>query len=325
MILVTGAAGLVGTALIQQLTAAGNKVRALIHNTPLNNCNNNLVQQVSTNILDVPALAEVFVGVTQVYHCAAIVSFAPKDKKRMFKINVEGTANVVNAALNAGVQKMVYVSSVAALGRMRQNQAIDETMHWTPETSNSAYGHSKFLAEMEVWRGIAEGLNAVIVNPTIILGNADWHSGSTKIFNSVYNQFKWYTNGTTGFVYVNDVAQAMVQLMQSTITAQRFIISADNRSYGSVFNSIAAAFGKPAPNKLVTPIIAALAWRFEALKCFFTGGNPLLTKETTSTALATVTFNNSKLLAALPNFIYTPLDAAIATICGQLKLRYNLK
>ncbi|MBP6431804.1 MAG: NAD-dependent epimerase/dehydratase family protein [Ferruginibacter sp.] len=319
MVLVTGGSGLVGKELLTQLITQGKPIKALYNKTPLPNFNSNLVQQIQCNILDIVGLEEAMQGVEQVYHCAAIVSFNPKQKQQMFKINIEGTANVVNAALNAGVKKMVHVSSVAALGRIREDKPIDETMNWTPETSNSAYGQSKYLAEMEVWRGIAEGLNAAIVNPVIILGNGNWEDGSTKIFKSVYEEFPWYTTGSTGFVDVKDVAKAMIALMQSTITAQRFIVSAQNKTYQQVFNVIANAFGKKQPSKLVTPLIAALAWRVEAIKSWFTKKEPLLTKETTKTALAKVTFDNSKLLKHLPNFTYNNLEDTIERVCKELK------
>lgn len=319
MILITGGAGLLGKELITQLLHQGKLIKALYNKTPLANFNSNLVQQIQCNILDVVGLDEVMQGVEQVYHCAAIVSFNPKQKQQMFKTNIEGTANIVNAALNAGVKKMVHVSSVAALGRIREDKPIDETMNWTPETSNSAYGQSKYLAEMEVWRGIAEGLDAVMINPTIILGNGNWDDSSTKIFKSVYEEFPWYTTGSTGFVDVKDVAKAMMMLMESTITAQRFILSAQNKTYQQVFNLIADAFGKKQPSKIVTPLIAALAWRVEAIKSWFTKKEPLLTKETTKTALAKVTFNNSKLLNQLPNFRYNKLENSIERVCKELK------
>ena len=125
------------------------------------------------------------VYVSQLYHCAAIVSFNKKNKDKLFKVNIEGTANVVNAALDAGVQKMVHVSSVSALGRIRENEIVTEEMNWTEESSNSQYGKSKYLGELEVWRSIGEGLQAVIVNPSIIFGGSDWSKGSSEIFKSV--------------------------------------------------------------------------------------------------------------------------------------------
>lgn len=319
MILVTGGAGLLGKELIVQLLAQGKNVRAIYNKTPLPDFDSGNLEQFQCNILDVAGLDEAMQGVEAVYHCAAIVTFNPKRKLEMFKVNIEGTANVVNAALTAGVQKMVHVSSVAALGRMRENVLINESMNWTEETSNSNYGQSKYLAEMEVWRGIGEGLNAVMVNPTIILGAGDWNSGSSKIFQSVYNEFPWYTEGTTGFVDVKDVVKAMITLMNSDITAQRFVISAENRSYHQVFNLIAKAFGKKPPYKKVTPFIAKVVWRIEALKSFFTNDDPLLTRETAKTAMAKVGFDNSKLKKFLPDFSYRPIEETITNTCAVLQ------
>jgi nucleoside-diphosphate-sugar epimerase len=230
---------------------------------------------------------------------------------------------VVNAALDAGIKKMVYVSSVAALGRIRENETVNETMNWTEQTSNSAYGQSKYMAEMQVWRGIGEGLNALIVNPVIILGPGDWNSGSSKIFKSVYDEFPWYANGSSGFVDVRDVAKAMIELMNSDITAERFIISAENRSYADVFNMIANAFGKKKPYRQVTPALAKIVWRLEAIKSFFTGKDPLITKETAATALAQVKFDNSKLKRFLPGFTYHSIEDTITDTCTALQQKIN--
>jgi nucleoside-diphosphate-sugar epimerase len=323
MILVTGGAGLVGNELIKQLLSQGKTVKAIYNKSLLKFANSASLISVPCDILDVYALEDAMQDVTEVYHCAAIVSFAPKDEKNLYKINVEGTANVVNACLNAGICKLVYVSSVAALGRIREGEMINENMQWTPETSNSKYGHSKYLAEMEVWRGIAEGLDAVIVNPVIILGAGNWNEGSIKLFKSVYDGFPYFSLGTSGFVDVKDVACAMIQLMQSDITAERFILSAENATYQSVFNIMAKAFGKKLPAKKITPFLAAIAWRVEAIKSKFTGKAPLVTKETAATSLAEVTFDNSKLFKFLPAFKYNSLEETIIDTCKALQQKIN--
>lgn len=323
MILVTGGSGLVGKELITQLLEQGKKVRAIYNKTPLPDFHSPNLQQVQCNILDVIGLEEVMLGIEQVYHCAAIVTFNPKRKQELFKINIEGTANVVNAALEAGVKKMVHVSSVAALGRIRESEMINETMNWTEETSNSNYGQSKYLAELEVWRGIGEGLDAVMVNPVVILGAGDWNSGSSKIFQSAYNEFPWYTEGITGFVDVRDVAKAMIQLMDSDITAQRFIVSAENKSYRDVFTLMAKAFNKKPPHKKVTPFIATIVWRLEGLKSMFTKEDPLLTRETAKTAMAKVNFDNSKLKKYLPGFTYRTIEDTITHTCAALQQKFN--
>jgi dihydroflavonol-4-reductase len=318
MILVTGGAGLVGNILIQHLLSQGKMVTAIYNNTPLRFSNNTNLISVQCDILDVYALEDAMQGITEVYHCAAMVSFVPKDEYKLYKINVEGTANVVNACINAEVKKLVHVSSIAALGRAKVGGTINETMSWTQENSNSKYGHSKYLGELEVWRGVAEGLNAVIVNPVIILGAGNWNEGSTKIFKTVYDGFPWYTTGTTGFVGAKDLVVAMSLLMDSDITAQQFIVSAENATYQNILTKIALGFNKKIPNKKVTPFIAAITWRLEAIKSFFAGSSPLITKETAATSLSEITFDNTKLLKALPGFSYTTLDETIIDICKEL-------
>jgi nucleoside-diphosphate-sugar epimerase len=325
MILVTGGSGLVGKELISQLLAKGENVAAIYNKTFLPEFNSPLLQQFHCNILDMVGLEEIMQqqNIQQVYHCAAIVTFNPSRKQELFKINIEGTANVVNASLNAGVKKMVHVSSVAALGRIRENEPITEKMNWTEETSNSNYGQSKYLAEIEVWRGIGEGLEAVMVNPTMILGDGDWNAGSSQIFKSIYHEFPWYAEGVTGFVDVRDVVKAMIALMESDISSERFIISAEDRSFKNVFDLIANAFGKKPPHRKVTPFLAQIVWRLEAIKSLFTGKDPLVTKETAKTALATVHFDNSKLKKMLPGFTYMPLEETITHTCRLLQQKLN--
>jgi nucleoside-diphosphate-sugar epimerase len=323
-ILVTGAAGLLGSVLVKQLLENGYRVTAIYHSTPVNIIHPNLTAQ-QCDILDTAGLEEIMREITHVYHCAAIISFEPKDKYRLRKINVEGTANVVNACLDAGVQKLVHVSSVSALGRIRNGGIVNEQMTWNEETNNSVYGKSKYLGELEVWRGIGEGLQALIVNPSIMLGGDRWENGSAAIFKTAYNEFKWYTEGITGFVGVSDVASAMILLMNSKISGQRLILSAENLSYKEIFTLIAKCFGKKPPPKKVSPFMAEIIWRLEAVKAGFTGKKHLLTKETVRTALASVYYDNSKILNELPGFNFTPVALSIADTCATLKEKYHLK
>jgi len=322
-ILVTGGAGLVGNELIRQLLSCGENVKAIYHSTPVSISHPSL-KIVECDILDVIALGEVMSGITHVYHSAALVSYDPKDKNQLLKINIEGTANVVNEAIDAGVQKLVHVSSVAALGRIRNDEMVTEKMNWTEETSNSIYGKSKYYAEMEVWRGIGEGLKAVIVNPSLILGGDSWENSSSAIFKNVYNEFPWYTNGVSGFVDARDVARAMILLMNSDISSERFILNGENLSYKEVFTLIANCFGKKPPSKKVTPFLAEVVWRLEALKSWLSGKRHLLTKETARTAQAKVYFDNSKILKALPQFHFTKIKDAVEFTCAQMKEKYQL-
>jgi dihydroflavonol-4-reductase len=324
MILVTGGAGLLGRTLVKMLLANGEKVKAIVNKTAIEDVGNPNLTIVNADILDVYALEDAMQNVTEVYHCAAIVSFSPKDAQKLYKINVEGTANVVNACLNAGVRKLVHVSSVAALGKMSVGKPISETSQWIESNSNSLYGHSKYLGELEVWRGIAEGLNAVVINPSIILGAGNWKEGSTKLFKSVYDGFPFYTTGTNGFVDVEDVAIIMIELMQSEVTAERFIVNAENATYQNMLSNMAIGFGKKIPHKKVTPFLAAITWRLAALKSIFTQLSPLITRETAQTSLATTLYDNSKLLSALPHFNYKFLEDSIINICNTLKIKYKL-
>ncbi|HEX6913753.1 MAG TPA: NAD-dependent epimerase/dehydratase family protein [Chitinophagaceae bacterium] len=324
MILVTGGTGLVGRHLITALVQQGRQVKAVYRSEIPSFSGSEKVIWEKGDILDVLSLEDIMDGVEQVYHCAAIVSFNPANRGLLNRINIEGTANMVNASLDAGVSKFLFVSSVAALGRLRENGPVNETMNWSSETSNSEYGRTKHLAEMEVWRGAAEGLPAVVVNPTIILGESDWDRGSTGIFKSVYGQFPWYTEGVSGFVDVADVVKAMIHLMDSDVTGERFILNAENISYKQLFDEIAACFGKSSPQRKATPFLSSLVWRYEALKGRLTGSEPLLTRETAITAQAKVYFDNGKFLKEFPEFRYTPLKDSVARICAELKLRYKL-
>lgn len=324
MILVTGAGGLVGSHLVKQLVANGRKVRALYRSSIPSLEDSDGVEWVRGDILDVVSLEEAMEGVRQVYHCAAMVSFNPKKKAILHQTNTEGTANVVNACLHAGISKLLFVSSVAALGRMGDDGPVNESMNGSEETSNSEYGKSKYFAEMEVWRGIGEGLNAVIVNPVIILGAGDWTKGSSEIFKSAYEEFPWYTEGVTGFVDVMDVVKAMILLMESSNTAERYILCAENLPFKEVFTFIAHYFGKRPPHKKVTPLLAGIVWRWEAAKAFFTGKDPMLTKETARAAADKLYFNNNKLKLFFVNFQYTPIPVSIQRICIELKQKHGL-
>jgi len=322
-VLVTGASGLVGRELTTQLLDKGYLVRAMVHSSPLTLVHPMLSIQ-PCDILDPSALEEVMTGVTHVYHCAAVVSFDPGDRRRLNKINVEGTENVVNACIQAKVQKLVHVSSVSALGRIRNGETVTEEMTWSEETGKSVYGKSKYLGEMEVWRGIGEGLEAVIVNPSIILGGTDWEVGSTALFKSAYEEFKYYTEGISGFVDVKDVARAMIMLMNSKISRERFILSAENLSYRQIFSMMARCFDKNPPYKKATPALSSFIWKVAAVRRMLTGKKQLLTKETARTAQSSVNYDAAKILKALPEFQFSPIADTIKHSCTILQEKYHL-
>lgn len=321
MIFVTGATGLLGSYLIKELVARGKKIRALYRSTIPEPSFPENIEWIQGDILDAVLLEQCMVGVEVVYHCAAIVSFNPNKKRELFKTNVEGTANVVNAAIATGVKKVLHVSSVAALGRKTEAVPVTENIKWSEENNNSTYGRSKYLAELEVWRGIGEGLQAVVVNPVMILGLSDWDKGSSGLFKNAWNEFPWYTEGVSGFVDAEDVANAMIQLMDSDITGERFIVSAENWPFRKLFTAMATAFGKKPPYKKVQPFMASMLWRIERWRSWFSGADPLLTKETADSGQRKVHFDSSKLKKVLPGFSYKPLQQTIDEYCAQYKLR----
>lgn len=316
MILVTGGTGFLGSYLIRSLVNAGKPVRALYRNHIPSQINDikDKVQWVKGDVLDIGALQDAMQGVQYVYHCAAVVSFQPDKKAEMLQVNVDGTANVVNLSLDAGIKKIVHVSSVAALGRAKPNIPISETSSWEESKNNSSYAVSKHLSEMEIWRGIAEGLDAVIINPSIILGSGFWHDGSGMLLKNAWKEFPYYTEGVNGFVDVQDVVDAMIALMESDISGQRFILAAENWPYRQLFNTMAAALGKKPPHIATKTWMAEIVWRLEKIKGMITGKKPLLTKETARTAQLKVYYNNEKILKTLPAFRFKPLEQTVHEI-----------
>lgn len=277
------------------------------------------VEWVDGDIMDIMALADAMRGIETIIHAAAMVSFSKSDRQKMYQINVEGTANIVNVALESGVRRLIYISSVAALGRKKNSTVVDEFVKWEDTPTNTHYAISKHRAELEVWRGFAEGLEGVILNPATILGYGNWNNGSCAIFKNVYKEFGWYTNGINGFTDVEDVAKACVLFINSNVTEQRFIVCNDNWSFKKLLDTMADAFDKKRPNRNATPFLSGIAWRMEKLKSLFTGNKPLVTKESAKVANTETIFNNGKLLKALPGFVYTPLEETIRKACVKYK------
>ncbi|MFI5217968.1 MAG: NAD-dependent epimerase/dehydratase family protein [Bacteroidia bacterium] len=324
MILVTGATGLVGSHLLLDLVLKGEKVRALKRtNSDLTHVVNlfsshagllETIEWADGDVLDIFSLGEAFKGIKKVYHCAAFVSFLPQEAELMLKTNIDGTANVVNLCLENKMEKLCHVSSVAAINRINEDEIIDENTQWKISKQNSNYAISKYGAEREVWRGIGEGLNAVIVNPTIIIGPGNWKTGSTVMFHEVWKGLKFYTNGAMGFVDVKDVTKAMVALMESSISNERFIINSENLTFRKVFDWIAEGLNKPKPSVYANGFLRGVAWRTEAVKNIMFKTHPLITKETALSAGKKVLFSNEKIKKEI-GINFTPVKDSVNRTC----------
>jgi len=325
MILVTGGTGLVGSHLLFDLVKKGENIRAMKReNSSLQDVRDcfayysdkadelfEKIEWVNGNMLDTDSLGNALEGIKRVYHCAALVSFKKADKDKMKNINVEGTQNIVDACLDHKIEKLCFVSSVAALGTPEEKEDIvSETTPWSPEDKRSGYSISKFNSELEVWRGIEEGLDAVIVNPSIILGPGQWHRGSSLLFTTVAKGMKYFTRGITGYVDVRDVSKAMVQLMDSDIKNERFLLNADNCSYEFIFKSIAKALNLPEPSKYASPLLTGIGWRLAYLKKIFLFKEPGFTRATARSSHNRTFYSNQKIKDAL-NFEFISVENSI--------------
>jgi nucleoside-diphosphate-sugar epimerase len=323
MILVTGGTGLVGSHLLLELIKAGEAVKAL--KRPTSNVEQvrktfswysedadtlfEKVEWVEGDITDIYSLDEVLKGVTEIYHCAGLVSFYKKDRYKLERTNHHGTANVVNAALKAGVKKLCHVSSVSALGKEKQGETITENHLWKTSKRNSFYAISKYAAEREVWRGIEEGLDSIIVIPSIILGPGNWNSGSTRLFTTVSNGMPFYSNGVNGYIDVRDVASLMLKLMKSKLKNERYIFSAEDVSFRNIITMIASSLGKVKPFIKLAPWMGEMGWRVEQVK-LLAGVKPTFSKEIARAAFGRFYFSNDKLSTALQHD-YIPTSKSI--------------
>ncbi|WP_432710437.1 NAD-dependent epimerase/dehydratase family protein [Pedobacter sp.] len=325
MILVTGATGFLGAELIHQLTQHGTKLFALKRETsviPDRLIGNSLVEWVVADINDTATLDEIFEGITQVYHCAALVSFRSKDKDDMLRVNIHGTSNIVNLCLEYGA-RLVHVSSVAALGIAKKGKLISETDFWEYDAKANTYAISKYEGEMEVWRGISEGLSAVIINPSVIIGGHAGFSGSGAIFKLVKQGLSFYTKGSTGFVDVEDVAKVMMKLMDRNVPSadgedgERFIISAENYTYRDLLTAIANEFKVEPPANLASPRMMSLAWKVAKIASLFTGKPSALTRDTAISSGNINLYSNDKIKNTI-GMEFKPLRTSIAETCAAL-------
>lgn len=328
--LVTGATGLIGSHVVRSLLALGQPVSALYR--PQNGYGlladvADKLTWVEGDLLDIPSLEDAITPGCDIIHCAAIVSFVPKDRARMEQINVEGTANLVNVCLQVGVRKLAYLSSVAALGRpeakgpvTNQPIVLTEDQKWEESPLNSAYASTKYRAELEVWRGSAEGLPVVMVNPTVVLGKGDWTRSSTKLIKYVYDEKRFYTEGDINYVDVLDVADAIVKLLHSTVVNERFILNAGVLPYRDFLTKLAQALGKRPPNIRVPPGLASVLARAEAVRSWLTGAAPLITPETARGASHHYYYPGNRISQVI-DFQYHALDETLKRIAESVETR----
>lgn len=323
MILVTGGTGLVGAHLLYHLIKNDEKIRAIYRSKDsiekvkevfsFYTDDETIVSKIEwfkADITDVPSMIPAFVGIKKVYHCAAFISFNPKDYREMRKINIHGTAIIVNLSIDAKIDKICFVGSIASVGDSINGKLIDEECEWNSQEDNSGYSITKFGAEMEIWRASQEEIDIVIVNPGVILGSGFWKSGSSKLFTQIYNGFKFYTEGITGFVGVKDVVNTMILLMNSEIKNERFVLVSENKSFKEVFFSIADAFDKKRPSKKIKPWQTSLFWRVSWLLSKITGKEPLLSKYSARSAHSISKYSSKKIEKILP-FQFQKIDEVI--------------
>ncbi|MEI8049063.1 MAG: NAD-dependent epimerase/dehydratase family protein [Bacteroidota bacterium] len=335
MILVTGGTGLVGSYLLYELARKGQKVRALLRpgKKPYEpgkifNClpaeNEHFIDQiewVEGDILDPFSLQQAMQGVDYVYHCAALVSFNPRDLTKMLDVNIIGTANIVNACLENGIKKLCHVSSIASLGLVEKGEMIDENAKWKTSRTNSGYAISKYGGEREVWRGIEEGLNAVIVNPSVIIGAGCHPKATNSLFRNIKYFLPFYFTGVNGYVDVRDVVKAMILLTESSTTGERFVLNSENLSIKEFFSKAADIVGKPHPHIAVNSVlIMTLAW-FSEMFGRVTGAKPLLTRENVRAAMSK-SFYSSEKFGTTFHFSFIPVGDSLREafrIIGSIK------
>ncbi len=318
-ILVTGATGLIGSFIAKQLIADGHSVRAMKreHSDLSLVADIKNITWVEGNILDLSSCKTALIDIDVVVHAAAIISFRKKDMPSMFKTNVEGTENMVNLCLQNGIKRFIHISSIAAIGRTAKSTEISESSMWEESSANSHYAKSKYLAELEVWRAGEEGLDIVIINPSVVLGPGDWLKSSTRIFKYVWDERKFYTEGKLNYVDVRDVSSSVTTLLGDNVSGERFILSGGSILYKDFFEKIAKQFNKEPPTIKAGKLLLNIAVVMEYLRSKITGSEPNVTSESKKSARMMFHYNNNKIKSSL-NFKFRTLDETLDWACTLL-------
>ncbi|HMR18272.1 MAG TPA: NAD-dependent epimerase/dehydratase family protein [Sphingobacterium sp.] len=318
MILVTGGTGFLGSTLISILIDAGKAVIATKRPSstiPEKLKSSSLIEWVDADVTDYFVLSDIISKAKQVYHCAAKVSYQKEDAQYMHKINIEGTQHVVNLCMEYGA-RLLHVSSIAALGTNKFGIPVSETDKWEYDKTMSNYSLSKYKSELEVWRGIAEGLDAVIVNPSLIMGLGSYKKGSGAIFEVIKKGIKIYPPGSVGIVDVVDVAKVMVALMEDeNISGERFILNSENLSHKDLMQRIARLLGKKAPTIAANGLMLNMAWRMAKIISLIKGTKPTLTRDATRAAQAKLAYSNRKITETL-HYEFRPVDSILQGIAN---------
>lgn len=319
-VFITGATGLVGNYIAQAFFEKGYSIKALKRERSNTTYLGKWAEQaewIEGDIFDLEQLKVSIEDEDIVIHSAALVSFKSKDRKAMMKTNVEGTANLVNICLERKINKFVHISSIASLGRKKGQIEIDEESKWEDSDYNTHYAESKYLAELEVWRGIKEGLPAVILNPSLVFGAGDWNRTSLQLFKYVSQGKKFFPVGSCNYVDVRDIAQVALLLAESKIVAERFVLSADNIFYKDLFAKIAKLMQKKVPFIPVSPFLAEIAWRVNILWAMLTFSSPTITKETARNSSRHFIYKSDKIKNFFPEFTFFSLDDTLKWVIEQ--------
>jgi len=329
MVFVTGANGLLGSHLLLELLRRGERVRALARvgsdlgpvqalfrwYGPEAETGWERIDWVFGDILDIPFMETALEGIGQVYHCAAMISFDPADEETLLKVNWEGTRNLVNLCLALGVPTFCQVSSIATLGGIG---AVCTEADTSEPGGTSGYAISKYLAEMEVWRGGQEGLKTVIVNPGVILGPGPLNRGSSRFFAETASGLRFSPPGGTGFVGVRDVARAMLELTTASCFGERFILVSENLGYGDLIGLIARRLQVPAPRKTLRAWQLEALWRLDWVRMLLGGKGRKLSKASARSLKRRKIYSNEKIRERL-GFEFEAIESVVGEVAAYYR------